>query len=96
MPLVTTYIGTEFGRVEAGNDLYFDSPHLIFHVAKTRVIDAGAIIGAGAVSNEDYKTLSSSCLTEKRMIETLETGAPVTPFMGDGDAIKIEIFDGAR
>ncbi|PCI04117.1 MAG: 2-keto-4-pentenoate hydratase [Hyphomicrobiales bacterium] len=95
LPLVTTYNGTEFGRVEAGNDLYFDFPHLISHVAKTRAIGAGAIIGSGTVSNEDYKTLGSSCLAEKRMIEILETGSPITPFMSDGDTIKIEMFDGS-
>ena len=28
------------------------------------------------------------------MIEILETGSPITPFMSDGDTIKIEMFDG--
>ena len=35
-----------------------------------------------------------SCLAERRMIETIETGAPKTPFMKVGDTVAIEM-DGA-
>jgi fumarylacetoacetate (FAA) hydrolase len=34
-----------------------------------------------------------SCLAERRMIETIETGKPSTPFMKVGDRIAIEAFD---
>jgi fumarylacetoacetate (FAA) hydrolase len=36
-----------------------------------------------------------SCLAERRMIETIDDGAPRTPFMKVGDTIEIEAFDAA-
>jgi fumarylacetoacetate (FAA) hydrolase len=35
-----------------------------------------------------------SCIAEVRMIETINSGKPSTPFMRFGDAIRIEMFDG--
>jgi fumarylacetoacetate (FAA) hydrolase len=32
-----------------------------------------------------------SCIAEKRCIETIEDGAPKTPFMADGDTVRIEM-----
>jgi fumarylacetoacetate (FAA) hydrolase len=49
---------------------------------------AGSLIGSGTVSNEDHSK-GSSCLAEKRMIETIEQGKPQTPFMKEGDTIEI-------
>ncbi|MBL8916735.1 MAG: 2-keto-4-pentenoate hydratase, partial [Archangium sp.] len=34
-----------------------------------------------------------SCLAEIRMIETIDTGSPKTPFMKDGDRVEIEMKD---
>jgi fumarylacetoacetate (FAA) hydrolase len=44
------------------------------------------------VSNRD-RSRGISCLAERRMIETIETGKPATPFMAIGDRIEIEAFD---
>ncbi|MDX2347332.1 MAG: fumarylacetoacetate hydrolase family protein, partial [Nitrospirota bacterium] len=93
LPLVTTYNDKEYGRVDAGKDLYFDFPQLIEHAARTRNLSAGTIIGSGTVSNENHKEVGSSCLAEKRMIETIENGEPTTRFMEPGDTIRIEMFD---
>ena len=49
-------------------------------------------MGSGTVANEDT-SLGASCFAEKRTVETLETGAPITPFMKDGDVVRIEMFD---
>ena len=46
------------------------------------------------MSNRD-RSAGSSCLAEVRMIETLEPGAPETPFMGFGDRVRIEMLDRA-
>src|SRR3989338_6314726 len=46
---------------------------------------------SGTVSNRNYHEVGSSCIVEKRMIETLEQGKPITPFMHYGDTIKIEM-----
>jgi fumarylacetoacetate (FAA) hydrolase len=72
----------------------FHFGQLIAHVAKTRHLCAGSIIGSGTVSNVDRST-GSSCLAEKRMIETIDNGKPTTPFMQFGDTIKIEMRDAA-
>src|SRR4029453_1756623 len=45
--------GAPFGRADAGVDMTFDFGTLIAHLAKTRNIGAGSIIGSGTVSNRD-------------------------------------------
>jgi fumarylacetoacetate (FAA) hydrolase len=94
LPLVTTYNGREFGRPNAGVDMTFDFGQLIAHAAKTRPLCAGTIVGSGTVSNYD-RSAGSSCLAEKRMLETIENGKPETPFMRFGDVVRIEMFDEA-
>jgi fumarylacetoacetate (FAA) hydrolase len=34
-----------------------------------------------------------SCIAEQRTVETLRHGAPRTPFMRDGDRVRIEMRD---
>ena len=58
----------------------------------TRSLGAGTIIGSGTVSNENPE-VGSSCIQEKRMIETIETGEPETPFLQFGDRVKINMID---
>ncbi|TIT44894.1 MAG: 2-keto-4-pentenoate hydratase, partial [Mesorhizobium sp.] len=36
-----------------------------------------------------------SCIAELRMIETIEAGAPKTPFLRFGDTVRIEMKDTA-
>ncbi len=92
LPLVSTLNGEVFGRPEAGQDMTFDFPALIAHAARTRPLSAGTIIGSGTVSNRD-RARGSSCIAERRMLETLEHGEPETPFLRFGDRIRIEMFD---
>lgn len=87
LPLTVNYNGNFFGIANAG-EMYFHFGQLIAHAAKTRPLMAGTIIGSGTVSNEDH-TKGSSCLVEKRMIETIEKGQAETPFMKAGDSIEI-------
>jgi fumarylacetoacetate (FAA) hydrolase len=94
LPLVSTYNGKLFGRPETGVDMTFDFPTLIAHAATTRHLEAGTIVGSGTVANKD-RSVGSSCLAERRMIETIEQGKPVTPFMKFGDRIRIEMLDRA-
>ncbi len=93
LPLVSHLNGRLIGRPDAGVDMTFDFPRLIAHAAKTRRLGAGTVVGSGTVSNAD-RAAGSSCLAEVRMIETLETGAPVTPFLRFGDRVRIEMLDG--
>ncbi|HEX3651194.1 MAG TPA: fumarylacetoacetate hydrolase family protein [Rhizomicrobium sp.] len=81
-----------FGEPNAGEDMTFSFPQLIAHAAKTRALCAGSIIGSGTVSNKDG-TRGSACLAERRSLETIEHGAPKTPFLKFGDRVKIEMLD---
>ena len=83
------YNGERIGDCEAGPEMHFSFHQLIAHVAKTRRFTAGTIVGSGTVSNAD-RARGISCLAERRMIETIEGGKPVTPFMKVGDRIQIE------
>ncbi len=96
LPLVSHVNGQLFGRPDAGVDMTFDFPRLIEHVTRTRRLGAGAIVGSGTVSNYD-RTLGSSCIAERRMLEQIDQGKPATPFLSFGDRVRIEMFsaDGA-
>ncbi|MET0403351.1 MAG: fumarylacetoacetate hydrolase family protein [Cystobacter sp.] len=89
--LRSTLNGQVVGDTEAGPEMHFSFFDLLQHITKTRALTAGTILGSGTVSNED-RARGISCLAERRMIETIETGAPRTPFMKVGDTIDIEMF----
>ncbi|PKG78114.1 2-keto-4-pentenoate hydratase [Shewanella sp. Actino-trap-3] len=92
LPLVTHLNGELFGRPNAGVDMTFNFSQLVEHVAKTRPLGSGAIIGSGTISNYD-RSAGSSCLAEKRMLEIIADGKASTPFMHFGDSVCIEMFD---
>jgi fumarylacetoacetate (FAA) hydrolase len=92
LPLRTTYNGVQVGEVDAGPEMHFSFWQLIEHLCMTRSFGAGTILGIGTVSNEDRRK-GISCLAERRMIETIDTGAPQTPFMKVGDRVEIEMLD---
>ena len=92
-----------FGRAEAGEECTFDFGTLIAHLAKTRRIGAGSLIGSGTVSNRDPDGSPGrpvaeggrgySCIAEQRMVETIRSGSPTTPFLSFGDTVRIEARD---
>ncbi|WP_296164861.1 fumarylacetoacetate hydrolase family protein [uncultured Brevundimonas sp.] len=95
--------GQDFGQADAGTDMTFDFGTLIAHLAKTRSLGAGTIIGSGTVSNRDADGgpgkpvseggLGYSCIAEVRTVETLLRGKPETPFLKAGDTVRIEMLD---
>jgi len=95
--------GRPFGRADAGVDMTFDFPALIAHAARTRALVAGTIVGSGTVSNRDGDGgpgrpvaeggRGYSCIIEQRMVETIRTGEPRTPFLGPGDRVRIWMED---
>lgn len=88
----STYNGNIVGDCDAGPEMHFSFYDLIQHIAKTRRFTAGTILGSGTVSNAD-RARGVSCLAERRMIETIDSGKPTTPFMSVGDRIEIEAID---
>jgi fumarylacetoacetate (FAA) hydrolase len=104
LPLVTHLNGALFGRPDAGVDMTFGFGDLIAHVAKTRDLVAGSIVGSGTVSNKENDGpgrpaaqggVGYSCIAEQRVVETILAGAPVTPFLRFGDRVRIEMRDRA-
>ncbi len=89
--LQSVWNGRVVGQTQAGPEMTFHFGQLIAHLAKTRRVRAGSIVGNGTVSNKDW-ACGYSCVAEKRAIETIETGAPVTAFMQFGDTIRIEML----
>ena len=95
--------GHDFGQADAGTDMTFDFGTLIAHLAKTRSLGAGTIIGSGTVSNRDADGgpgkpvseggLGYSCSAEVRTVETILRGKPETPFLKPGDTVRIEMLD---
>jgi len=90
LPLLIDLNGHRFGSPNAGVDMTFSFHDLIAHVAKTRELEAGSIIGSGTVSNSD-RSSGSACVAERRMLETIEKGKPETPFLRFGDRVRIEM-----
>ena len=91
LPLISTFNGKEFGHPNAATDLTFDFGQLIAHAARTRYLEAGTVVGSGTVANRDA-SVGCSCIAERRVRETIDSGKPVTPFMKFGDHIRIEMF----
>ena len=91
-PLVVHWNGEKVGAPNAGDDMTFDFGQLIAHIAKTRNVRAGSIVGSGTVSNLD-RGRGYCCIAEKRSLEMIESGAARTPFMKYGDRVRIEMFD---
>jgi fumarylacetoacetate (FAA) hydrolase len=90
LTLKTWLNGALVGDTEAGPEMHFSFFDLVQHLAKTRRYTAGTIVGSGTVSNAD-RARGISCLAEARMIETIESGAPKTPFLKDGDRVELEM-----
>jgi fumarylacetoacetate (FAA) hydrolase len=95
----STWNGRKVGMCDAGPEMTFHFGQLIAHVAKTRNVRAGSIIGSGTVSNKGVTDVNGrtewpkgySCIAEKRCIETIQDGKPTTEFMKYGDTIRIEV-----
>lgn len=92
LPLRVTLNEKLIGEPNAGIDMTFNFPRLIAHVAKSRALCAGTIIGSGTVSNVD-RSSGSCCLAEVRMLEIIADGKPKTEFMKYGDCVSIEMLD---
>ena len=104
LPLEVELNGKPFGKPDAGVDMTFNFARLIAHLAKTRELEAGSVIGSGTVSNKQGGLFGSSvanggvgycCIAELRMYETIEEGKPRTAFMSFGDRVRIGMRDGS-
>jgi fumarylacetoacetate (FAA) hydrolase len=81
--------GQTVGRLAGGDDMHFHFGQLLAHLARTRRVRAGSIVGGGTVSNADA-TRGVGCIAEQRALEALSGGNATTEFMAFGDTVRIE------
>lgn len=98
LTMQSTWNGRKVGMCDAGPEMTFHFGQLIAHIAKTRNVRAGSIVGSGTVSNRGVEVQGKkdwpkgySCIAEKRAIETILDGQPSTAYMRFGDTIRIEM-----
>jgi fumarylacetoacetate (FAA) hydrolase len=89
---VKTWINGELlGAVDAGRDGAFRFPELIAHMAQTRPLAAGTLVGSGTVANRD-PAVGFGCLAEQWAVAGRKQD-PDVPFLAVGDQIRMEAFD---
>ncbi|MEU6643420.1 fumarylacetoacetate hydrolase family protein [Saccharomonospora sp. NPDC046836] len=81
--------GDTLGVPRADRDIAFEFPQILAHLAKTRPLVPGSIVGTGTVSNAD-PAAGYACIAEKRAVELAKDGAATTPFLRVGDTVGIE------
>lgn len=82
--------GRTIGACDAGADMDFHFGELIAHLALTRRIRAGSLVGSGVVANRDPSRGYAS-VADKRALERREHGEPRTPFLQPGDTVRIDM-----
>jgi len=94
LPIHVYWNGTEFGHPHCGQ-MGFSFGQLIAHAARTRNLSAATVIGSGTISNNEFRTVGSACIAERRGIELTDQGKPQTDYMKFGDRVRIELLDAA-
>jgi len=87
--LLVDWNGERFGAAN-GEPMDYGFHELIARAARTRDLVAGTIIGSGTVSNANFREVGSSCIAERRGIEIVDHGAPITSFMRFGETVRME------
>ena len=90
--LKTELDGVVVGDTDAGPEMHFSFFDLIAHITRSRAFTAGTILGSGTVSNTDPDR-GISCLAERRTREVLESGKASTPFLAEGQVVRISMAD---
>ena len=93
LPVHSSWNGRKVGLPDAGVGMDFPFGVILSHLARTRPVRAGSIVGGGTVSHAD-PAKGYSCIAEKRALEIIESGAAKTGYMNFGDTIHIEVKGG--
>ena len=81
--------GRRVGLCESGEDMHFHFGQLLAQAARTRRLRAGAIVSAGCIVNQDTARGYAS-ITVRRNQEMVADGASSTPYLVQGDTVRIE------
>jgi fumarylacetoacetate (FAA) hydrolase len=95
LPVRIAINGEWFGSPHAGEETVFHFGQILAHLARTRSLAAGSIVGAGTISNADPAS-GNACITEARVRQML-AGVPdaqLRPYLKHGDRVRIEVVDG--
>lgn len=92
LPIHVYRNGQEFGSPHCGQ-MGFSFEQLVAHAARTRNLSAATVIGSGTISNDEYRSVGSACIAERRGIELSDLGKPKTDYMKYGDRVRIEVLD---
>lgn len=90
LPVRIEINGERFGEPHANSEIVFNFAQIIAHLARTRSLAAGSIVGAGTISNADPGS-GSACITEARVRAQLD-GVPeaqLPPYLRHGDRVRI-------
>ena len=88
--LQTRCNGQQRGLLDTGPAMNFHFGQLIAHLAKTRNLRAGAIVGSGAVCNQDSAE-GHGWIADKQAKEALLTAPAPTGWLQFGDTVRIEL-----
>ena len=83
--------GQPLGGCNAGPAMRFHFGQLIAHLARTRQLRAGSVVGSGMVSHAQTGQ-GWPYIAEQRAVETLASDEPRTPYLVAGDTVRIEML----
>jgi fumarylacetoacetate (FAA) hydrolase len=81
--------GRRVGDIDAGAEMSLHFGQLVAHLARTRNVRSGSIVGSGTLSQRGDGH-GYGCIAEQRAREILDGGAPVTGYMAHDDRLRIE------
>lgn len=90
LSLQTAWNGKKVGLCDTGPGMAFHFGQLIAHLAKTRNVRAGSVVGSGAVRHPGAAR-GYHCIADQRALETADGGQARTDYMKAGDTVRIEM-----
>jgi fumarylacetoacetate (FAA) hydrolase len=90
LPLLSSRNGRRVGQPDAGEGMDFPFGVILAHLARTRAVRAGSIVGGGTVSNAD-PSRGCGCIAEQRARELVDGGTTTTDYLRFGDTVRIEM-----
>ena len=90
LPVCSSRNGRQVGATDAGKGMDIPFGVILAHLARTRPVRAGSIVGGGTVSHADAAS-GYSCIAEQRAREMAAGGHASTGYLRFGDRLRIEV-----
>lgn len=86
--------GQALGELDTAADAQFHIGQLLAAVVRYRPLSAGTLLSLGVPAGPaDPAAPQAACLLDRREQERASAGAPATPYLADGDSVRIELLD---